>query len=176
MLNSQVGDGDGWLNGQRQRRQKRRRENSGSVDLDIFSSMNSEEKLNALFTKMINVEQSQNACNRRLSDIIETAYNKVKRLEEHSSKHDEQLKILTYTSIDIEARSRRNNLIFHGLADVVNENSKDIVNQFLANELEIDPIWAPIDRAHRLEPRVRVRSGPSATTTLDSSIQQLSRH
>ena len=163
MLNSQVGDGDGWLNGQRQRRHKRRRENSGSVDLDIFSSMNSEEKLNALFTKMTNVEQSQNACNRRLSAIIETAHNKVKRLEEHSSKHDEQLKILTYKSIDIEARSRRNNLIFHGLADVVNENSKDIVNQFLANELEIDPLWAPIDRAHRLGPRVRVRSGPSAT-------------
>ena len=51
-------------------RHKWRRKNTGSVDLDIFSSMRNEEKLNELFYKVINIEQNQGTCTNRLTNII----------------------------------------------------------------------------------------------------------
>lgn len=161
-LDKRVGldSGNEWRNGQRN---KRRRNNTGSVDLDTFSSMSNEGKLNALFSKIINIEENQSAGTNRLANIIGTAHAKVVKLEESSIKHNEQLKILTYKSIDLEARSRRNNLIFHGLADVINENSKDLILEFLENELDVDVSSIPIDRAHRMGHPVIVRHGPRVT-------------
>ena len=54
-LDERVGNSNGneWENMQRH---KRRRKNTGSVDLDTFSSMTNEEKLNELFSKVINIE------------------------------------------------------------------------------------------------------------------------
>lgn len=161
-LDERVGNSNGnkWENVQRH---KRRRKNTGSVDLDTFSSMTNEEKLNELFSKVINIEQNQSTCTNRLTNIIGVAHAKVVRLEESSSKHNEQLKILTYKSIDLEARSRRNNLLFHGLADMRNENSRELIMEFLENELNLDPNFIPIERAHRLGHPVIVRQGSRIT-------------
>lgn len=162
VLNSRVGmdNQTEWRNGHRK---KRRRNDTGSVDLDTFTSMSNEEKMIALFTKITNIEQSQNACTNKLTDIIGVAHEKVTKLEAASSKHNEQLKILTYRSIDLEARNRRNNLVFHGLADVVNENSKELLIQFLENELGIDTSTIHIDRVHRLGQPIIVRQGARLT-------------
>ena len=51
---------------------------------------------------------------------------------------NQKLKMLTYRSIDLEARSRRNNLVFKGLADCNYENCKDVIVDFLSGELKID--------------------------------------
>ena len=48
------------------------------------------------------------------------------------------LKTLAYKSIDLEARSRRNNLIFWGLAENVRENCFAVIRDFIKNELDLD--------------------------------------
>ena len=51
---------------------------------------------------------------------------------------NQKLKMLTYRSIDLEARSRQNNLVFRGLVDCNYENCKDAIVDFLSGELKID--------------------------------------
>ena len=67
------------------------------------------------------------------------------------------LKTLAYKSIDLEARSRRNNLIFWGFVKIPNENSFAIIRGCIANKLDLDPQNMYITLAHRPGPR-RIRS------------------
>ena len=60
------------------------------------------------------------------------------------------LNILAYKSIDIEARTRCCNLIFHSLAEFKNERFTDILSDFLWDEMGIDCDNLFIDRVHRL--------------------------
>lgn len=54
-------------------------------------------------------------------------------------------------SIDIEARSRRNNLLFHNLAENRSEDCTSLVLEFLSNMLNIQNLdRSSIERAHRL--------------------------
>jgi len=62
----------------------------------------------------------------------------------------EFIKTLAYKSIDMEARSRRNNLIFRGFAENRGENCFEMVREFLANRFDIDPRGIYMARAHRL--------------------------
>ncbi|WAR11517.1 hypothetical protein MAR_025697 [Mya arenaria] len=59
------------------------------------------------------------------------------------------MKTLAYKSIDLEARSRRNNLIFSGFAENAGENCTSIIRDFLHNRLSIDSGHIYIPRAHR---------------------------
>ena len=67
------------------------------------------------------------------------------------------LKMLAYKSIDLEARSRRNNTIIKGIAEHYGENCFEIVRGFLGRNLGIDPATIYISRAHRLGVRFRDR-------------------
>lgn len=62
------------------------------------------------------------------------------------------LRVLNYRSVDLEARSRRKNLIFKGLFELRNEKCVDLVYGFLHDQLGLDPESVVIDRAHRLGP------------------------
>ncbi len=58
-------------------------------------------------------------------------------------------KELVWKSIDIEARSRRSNLIFHGIKEQDNENCVKVVEDFIKTDMGIsEPVI--IQRAHRL--------------------------
>ena len=63
--------------------------------------------------------------------------------------HD-KVKLLQYKSIDSEARSRRNNLVFRGLTEEVGEDSMAVLQTFLLNKLDLDPDTVYIQRAHRV--------------------------
>ena len=63
------------------------------------------------------------------------------------------LKTLAYKSIDLEARSRRNNLILWGLAENVNENCFVVIRDFIKNELDLNADKMYLARAHRLGSR-----------------------
>ena len=54
------------------------------------------------------------------------------------NKHTQYLKKLACHSIDIEARSRRNNRIFYGLADLRDEDTYELLSQFLYDTMDID--------------------------------------
>lgn len=66
-------------------------------------------------------------------------HNRVNDLESHTSEPSSRLMLLEYKSIDLEARSRRNNLIFGGLPEDKNENCFVTISNFLKNHLCIDP-------------------------------------
>jgi hypothetical protein len=59
-------------------------------------------------------------------------------------------KLQLYHSIEDNARSRRNNLIFYGLADMRNENCLEVLTEFLSDWLGTDLERMYIQRVHRL--------------------------
>ena len=60
------------------------------------------------------------------------------------------LKSLDYRSIDIEPRSRRNNMILRGISENRGENCFQLVRDFITNHLDLDSSNMYIARAHRL--------------------------
>ena len=75
-----------------------------------------------------------------------------KKLNELNSKlnnFSKREKELVRKSIDIESRSRRNNLLFHGIPEEVGENCEKLVESFIKTELKINQSVV-IQRCHRL--------------------------
>jgi len=80
--------------------------------------------------------------NNKLSQVINTTNSQTRFL-----------KTLAYKSIDMEARTRRNNLIFRVFIENHGENCTQIIHNFLRNRMDIDPSSVYIARAHRLGQR-----------------------
>ena len=89
---------------------KRKRHETGSVDIETFSKMNTDEKPLALFSKLSVMEGKQNC----LHAVMSPTQEKVEVVENCVNIHARKPKMLAYRSIDLEARSHRNNLIFRG--------------------------------------------------------------
>ena len=134
-------------------RNKRRRFNTGSpaagTDQINFSSLNVDEKLSHMFDKLNSLEQSNNEI-MKFSHQMNSVQAKVDRAEQHTVNHELFLKVLAYKSIDIEARSRRCNLVIHGLAESKNERLDDKLQEFMWNEMGIDSDDLFVHRIHRL--------------------------
>ena len=149
-------------------RSKRKRTNTGQSDSDraIFKSFDMDDKLNVIFEEirslradqqqtsrgMLNFQNSFRCMGESLNCVIQT-----------TNRNTDMLKTLAYKSIDLEARSRRNNLIFWGLAENVHENCFAVIRDFIKNELDLDSDKMYLARAHRLGNRkhnVRVQKRP----------------
>ncbi|XP_060600357.1 uncharacterized protein LOC132753837 [Ruditapes philippinarum] len=68
------------------------------------------------------------------------------------------MKQLAYHTIDQSARSRRNNLIFYGLADLPNENIYTVMVDFMSDQLDINLTEICVQRIHRLGSISRARA------------------
>ena len=76
------------------------------------------------------------------------------------NRHELFLNLLAYKSIDSEARSRRRNLVFHGLAEIVTQK----LGKFLWEEMSIDTDDLYIEQVHRLRSIQKARqrvTGPN---------------
>ena len=91
---------------------------------------------------MLNFQQSYRLVNDKLCKVFEV-----------TNKNTNVLKTLAYKSIDIEARPRRNNLMFWGLIENSNENCFHIIRDFIHRHLDLDAGNIYLARAHRLGPR-----------------------
>lgn len=81
--------------------------------------------------------------------------------------HTCRLTLLEYKSVDLEARSRRNNLIFGGIAEDRNENCIRTIQTFVKDHLNIE--YSPtISRAHRLGRYDRNSTRPIIVCFVDS--------
>ena len=141
-------------------RRKRRRRDTSSVDAELFSQMGTDEKLLVLFNKLSMVEGKQNSLNAVLSPVHE----KIDVLENCVNIHSNKVKMLSYRSLDLEARSRRNNLVFRGLADIAGEDCKKVIVTFVQEELKLESICADdIARAHRLGSLARAKARYATT-------------
>ena len=114
---------------------KRRRFNTespaaASMGQISFSSLNVDEKLSHIVDKLNSLERSNNEI-MKLSQQLNSVQVKVDSEEQRTVNHELFLKVMAYKSIDIEARSRRCNLIFHGLSESTNENLSDEMRNFM---------------------------------------------
>jgi len=90
---------------------------SVSESLHSFSTMPTDSKLNMIFQRVEMLGKHEEVLTKLVSNVQQTQ-GKLESAELCINKHTQYLKKLAYHSIDIEARSRRNNLIFYGLADL----------------------------------------------------------
>ena len=118
-------------------------EEAKRLSLSEFKDMNTDDKLESIFTCLQSMKVSSEC---RLDKVEQSVHG----LQNQQSATVDQLKLLQYKSIDIEARSRRNNLLFRGIPEVNGEDTMQVIQAFLADNLELDPDEICIQRAHRI--------------------------
>ena len=128
--------------------------NTGPAELSHIHTLSGDDKLAILFEKLVDIEEKLPSV-RELQSTVETVRQRTINAETSIKSDEQQVKILNYKSVDIEARSRRNNLIFRGLYEGYNEDCVFVLKQFLNNELRLNPEDIIIKRAHRLGKKVR---------------------
>ena len=104
----------------------------------------------------------------KLDSIIkEQKFDKICKQQKHISKldsvvlsYEERIKMLEYKSIDLEARSRRNILLFRGLMEARNEDCRALVCQFICDQFDIIVDELKVSRAHRIGRYNRNRPRP----------------
>ena len=134
---------------------KRRRFNTGT-DNAAFSALSMDDKLSHMFDKLNDLEQTNKA-------VVNIAYSmnqtcsQINHMSARMNGHEQLLKLIAYKSIDSEARSRRRNLIFHGLAEMKYEDCSAKLGDFLWNEMGIDIDDLYTERIHRLGSLQRAR-------------------
>ena len=129
--------------------QKKRRKFSTGTDMNTFSHLSLDDKLCHMLDKLNNLELSQRAIE-SISDRVTQTSSKVEQVNMRMNSHKHFFRLLAYKSIDIEARSRRKNVIFHGLAEGKNEKCLHVLREFLWDEMGLDADDFYIERVHRL--------------------------
>ena len=129
-----------------------------NADID-YSTLPADEKLNIILSKL-NVNEAR-------FNNLEQKFDKICKQQKHISKldsvvlsYEERIKMLEYKSIDLEARSRRNNLLFHGLMEARNEDCRALVCQFIGDQFDIIVDELEVSRAHRIGRYNRNRPRP----------------
>ena len=130
-------------------RSKRKRTNTGSIDEETFQSMSNDQKLGVIFQKLIDIEDKQSSI-KKLEKSLESTDKTVRSIKSTMDGHSNMIKLLTYKSLDLEARSRRKNLVFRGLCENSREDCHNVIADFLSNELDLNPDFICMDRAHRI--------------------------
>lgn len=131
-----------------------------AIATGTFDNMSADEKLSHILVKLTNIESVQgNMCRgfETFDSSMRSMNIRVDKLDTRMDAHSKMLRLLAYKSIDSEARSRRNNLIFKGIADDENsvqrgpQDCVGIIKRFLETEMDYEnPDNLPIERAHRL--------------------------
>lgn len=121
-----------------------------SQNASNFSALSLDDKLSIMFAKLENLETNGHHLTNMASQLNHTTA----ELGNHTS----YLKKLAYHSIDQEARSRRNNLIFYGLADCRGEDVIDTMSQFLSDFFDLDLNSMGFQRIHRLGSIAKART------------------
>lgn len=143
---------------------KRKRFNTGHSEenacetRDLFVRSSTEDKLNIMFEEILCIRGIQEETNKGMLTFqngFKFMNEKMAQIVEVSNRNTNTLKTLAYKSIDIEARSRRNNLIFWGFVENYNENCFTIIRDFISQRLDLNADTMYLARAHRLGPRRR---------------------
>ena len=106
-----------------------------------------------MFNELRLIRNEQIKCSNGLGMFERSLTNMDKKLEkviEVQNAQSDFLQSLAYRSIDVEARSRSNNLIFRGIAENRGEKCFQLIRDVLENHLDIDADRIYISRAHRL--------------------------
>ena len=140
------------------RKRKRRDTGGAKTFLNQFDSASLDTKLSLIFEDLQVLKSGQKDINKGMStfkNTMDTTREKVDGVINVTNSNVSLLKLLSYKSIDIEARSRRNNLIIRGVPEERNENCFHTVRRFIYEELSLDSDRMFLVRAHRLGARRR---------------------
>ena len=119
------------------------------VDVPDYDILNNDEKINLILSKVTLYE----ARFQNLENVFGSVKKQKKRLSQVETvikSYDDRIRLLEYKTIDLEARSRRNNILFFGVNESRNENCKATVMRFLRDHLDITINEEDINRAHRV--------------------------
>ena len=140
--------------GKNKQSEKRKRISTGGSTRDSkcdsgesHECLTSNEKLSLILSKLTENEDRLKSFEEKLDIALDQS--RVNELEKTVHDQDRRITVLEYKSLDLEARSRRKNLIFRGFVEDRTECCCDIILDFLRTKLEIADELA-IDRAHRL--------------------------
>lgn len=158
------GQNSGWGNDEGfcvvDRSYKRKRISTGGtgdcipgMTSETFQTLHTDDKLTVLFDMMnsVHVKQDRTSADiQNMNRLMNSSSQKTDRVEKNVNLYSKQLKVLSYRSIDQEARSRRNNLLFWGLTENTPRNCEKLILNVIAREMRIDNAGIVIDRAHRV--------------------------
>lgn len=115
---------------------------------------NIQDRLEAIETKLKNVEEC--------TAVIKQFHNKFSQLEN-------SIKALENQMVDLEDRSRRNNLIVFGLPEVVNETAEGLAKSVIEDLFQktLDVTVCSIERMHRLGRKTAHRPRPVIMRFMD---------
>ena len=130
---------------------------TGQSLLPNQSTLSMDDKLSIILTKIDRLEQNDQHII-SMAARLNNSEQKLHKFENKLNSNTAYLKQLAYHSIDVEARSRRNNLIFYGLADCGNEDTYEILYEFFEFHLNIDLHEMCVQRVHRLGSINRARA------------------
>lgn len=122
-----------------------------------FEGMGTDDKLSAIFSTL-NCNQNRIKHIEHSVRALASLNGRMERVETVVHSYNDRLRLLEYKSIDLEARSRRNNLLFKGFPESRDENCGRTVINFLETKLGMDELPS-IERAHRLG-RFNSEKGP----------------
>ena len=114
-----------------------------------------ENKLNMIYNELQEIRVSQETTNgmKTFQNCFVSMNEKLSQVVDVTNTNTSVMTTLAYKSIDLEARSRRNNLIFWGFMEIPNENCFAIIRGFIADRIDLDPQNMYLSRVHRLGPR-----------------------
>ena len=115
---------------------------SGSVVQILAKMSEHDEKLQVMSAKI----------GKQTDELVKTNEH-VGGIERKMSSVDLKVRELEWKSIDQEARSRRNNLLFFGIQENEDENCSALIGDLIKHELKLGQREIPLQRAHRLGPR-----------------------
>ena len=113
-----------------------------------FQDLSTDQKLSLILSKL-SVNEGRVGYIQNKLDTVLNIRSRVTAVENVIRSQNDRLKLLEYRSIDLEARSRRNNLLFKGIPEQGRENCFAEVRRFIQEELQIDKDFY-LERAHRL--------------------------
>jgi len=136
---------------------KRRKRNTGGESTYLFQESSIDSKLTLMFDELKSIKTDTGNTQKLLSlntEYMKTLQTKVNEVVHVTNFQSELLKTVAYKSIDLEARSKRNNLLFFGFEEDRTENCFHRVRTVIYDKLELDSDNMYLCRAHRVgQPR-----------------------
>lgn len=132
---------------------KRRRRNTSGHS---FENVSVDNKLSIIFDELQYIKKGQEITQNMVKSAYEFSKDsctKLNQVAHVTNKRTDILKTMAYKSIDLEARSRRNNIVVWGFLETQNENCFELIRNFLRSNLNVESDAMYITRAHRLGPR-----------------------
>lgn len=117
-------------------------------ELPNYDALTNEDKISLILSKVSLNEGRVIEIQNKLESVIDLK-RRVDSVERVLRSNTDRIKLLEYRSIDIEARSRRRNILFKGIAENRRENCFEVVRDFIHGRLNIDRDMY-LERAHRL--------------------------